>query len=314
MENNEKEYIITIDGTDCSGKSTLWKKANATNKNIQIRGILSNIAYGIKYNRDIDEMIDLYNENPVNYVVYLINPINDKKLEMLYNRLKEYNYDNDFIEKELLDASKTWKDYSYFEKAQDILSQKYKGEIIVKTVSDNNYDDFIDYIKQYKVKEINTVEFALYDGIKCIKSTIDDFEKAAKIISEFKYIVLIDRFSKEDAINNLYNGLDDKHQKMYDKLFEYTNIDIDDIYDSLYEHTPEALTEYLDDYELRVEVNVRCEVSTWTEVDVPLRDAIDNDCLEDAIYNDNCIMDDIYEAAKNDVYDEEVDIEVDRVR
>ena len=54
---NEKEYIITIDDTDCSGKSTLWKKANEYNKNIQIRGILSNIAYGIKYGRNIEESI-----------------------------------------------------------------------------------------------------------------------------------------------------------------------------------------------------------------------------------------------------------------
>lgn len=24
---NEKKYVITIDGTDCTGKSTLWKSA-----------------------------------------------------------------------------------------------------------------------------------------------------------------------------------------------------------------------------------------------------------------------------------------------
>ena len=83
---NEKKYIITIDGTDCTGKTTLWKNttisANET-KNVQIRGIVSNIAYALKFGRNVDELIDLYNQNPVNYVVYLINPSNDKKLEML---------------------------------------------------------------------------------------------------------------------------------------------------------------------------------------------------------------------------------------
>lgn len=59
---------------------------------------MSNIAYAIKYGRDVDELIELYNQNPVNYVVYLLSPINDKKLEFLYNRLRNKVYDNKFIE------------------------------------------------------------------------------------------------------------------------------------------------------------------------------------------------------------------------
>ena len=27
MENDDNKYVITIDGPDCTGKSTLWKQA-----------------------------------------------------------------------------------------------------------------------------------------------------------------------------------------------------------------------------------------------------------------------------------------------
>ena len=60
MENENKKYIITIDGPDCSGKTTLWKKVvlDGKLKEVQIRGIVSNIAYALKYNRDVDELIN----------------------------------------------------------------------------------------------------------------------------------------------------------------------------------------------------------------------------------------------------------------
>lgn len=307
---NEKEYIVTIDGTDCSGKSTLWKKANEYNKNIQIRGILSNIAYGIKYGRNVEEMIDLYNENPVNYVVYLLNPINDKKLEMLYNRLRNNIYDTDFITKELSDASNTWKDYEYFEKAINILNEKYKGTLEVIKSKNNDFDNFKNAISNFKIKEIDkSLESA---GIKVIDSTIDDFEFKAKIVSEFKYIVFMVKFSKADVINNLYEGLDDDYKRMLDKLFEYSNETAEDVYDSLESPTIDNLINYLDNYELHVEVEVRVDVDTYADVYVPLKDIKYN--IEDAIYEDNCIMDDLYDEAKADVYNCDLDISVERVR
>ena len=307
---NEKEYIVTIDGTDCSGKSTLWKKANEYNKNIQIRGILSNIAYGIKYGRNVKEMIDLYNENPVNYVVYLINPINDKKLEMLYNRLRNNVYDNKFITKELSDISNAWNDYEYFEKAINILNEKYKGTIEVIKSKDNDFDKFKDAINNFKIKEIDkSLESA---GIKVIDSTIDDFESKAKVVSEFKYIVFMVKFSKADVINNLYEGLDDDYKRMLDKLFEYSNETAEDIYDSLESPTIDNLINYLDNYELHVEVEIRVDVDTYADVYVPLKDIKYN--IEDAIYEDNCIMDDLYDEAKSDVYNCDLDISVERVR
>lgn len=307
---NEKEYIVTIDGTDCSGKSTLWKKANEYNKNIQIRGILSNIAYGIKYGRNVEEMIDLYNENPVNYVVYLINPINDKKLEMLYNRLRNNIYDTDFITKELSDASNTWKDYEYFEKAINILNEKYKGTLEVIKSKDNDFDNFKNAISNFKIKEIDkSLESA---GIKVINSTIDDFEFKAKIVSEFKYIVFMIKISKDKVIDNLYEGLDNDYKIMLDKLFEYSNETAEDVYDSLESPTIDNLINYLDNYELHVEVEVRVEVDTYADVYVPLRD-IEYD-IEDAIYEDDDTMNNLYDAAKDDLYNCDLDISVERVR
>ena len=307
---NEKEYIVTIDGTDCSGKSTLWKKANEYNKNIQIRGILSNIAYGIKYGRNIEEMIDLYNENPVNYVVYLINPISDKKLEMLYNRLRNNIYDTDFITKELSDASNTWKDYAYFEKAINILNEKYKGTIEIIKSKDNDFDNFKNAISNFKIKEVDkSLESA---GIKVIDSTIDAFEFKAKIVSEFKYIVLMVKFSKAEVIDNLYQGLDDEYKEMFDKLLEYTDETLEDVYDSLESLTIDSLIDYLDNYELRVEVNVKVEVDTYSDVYVPLRNI--KYTIEDAIYEDDYIMADLYSDAANSVRDSELDISIESVK
>lgn len=43
--NEEKEkYIVTIDGPDCSGKTYTWTNLQRKGVNVQIRGILSNIA------------------------------------------------------------------------------------------------------------------------------------------------------------------------------------------------------------------------------------------------------------------------------
>lgn len=304
MEN--EKYIVTIDGPDCTGKSTLWTKANEYNKNIQIRGIVSNIAYAIKYNRSVEELIDLYNENPVNYVVYLLNPINDKKLEMLYNRLRNNVYNNDFITKELKDASETWRDYQYFEKAKQYLIENYKGKIEFIEVKDNDFTKFVDNIKLYEIDSVDN--YRNVPGIKIIDSTIDDFEAEAKNVSEFKYIVFINKVDKNTAIDNLYMKLDEEHKEMLDKLFTYSNETAEDVYDALETPTVDNLIEYLDDYELRVEVEVRCDIDTSADVYVPLRD-IKYD-VESAIYDNDDIMNDLYDAAKEEVYNCDLDISV----
>ena len=312
----DEKYVITIDGPDCTGKSTLWLKANEYNKNIQIRGIVSNIAYAIKFKRNVNELLELYNQNPVNYVVYLLNPNNDKKLEMLYNRIRNnIIYDNDKIIKELEDASNTWKDKQFFDGAIKLLNDRYKGKIKVIYNNDNNFDNFKENIKDYNIQEIK--EIIPNQAIKVLNVIPSEFEAKAKTESEFKYIVFINKTSKEEIMQNLYEGLDDEHKKMYDTLMEYGNDGDIDIYDCLEYHTPDELADFLENYELRCDVNIRVDIDTNTECYIPLKDFCEdnNRCLEDYIYNNDSMMDDVYEAIRDDVnYNGDIDLTVERVR
>lgn len=312
---NEK-YVITIDGPDCTGKSTLWLKANEYNKNIQIRGIVSNIAYAIKFKRNVDELLELYNQNPVNYVVYLLNPNNDKKLEMLYNRIRNnIIYDNDKIVKELEDASNTWKDKQFFDEAIKLLNDRYKGKIKVIYNNDNNFDNFKENIKDYNIQEIK--EIIPNPAIRVLNIMPSEFEAKAKTESEFKYIVFINKTSKEEIMSNLYEGLDDEHKKMYDTLMEYGKDGDTDIYDCLEYHTPDELADFLENYEFRCDVNIRVDIDTDTECYISLKDFCESNesSLEDYIYNDDSMMDDVYEAIKYDVnYNCDIDLNVERVR
>lgn len=312
---NEK-YVITIDGPDCTGKSTLWLKANEYNKNIQIRGIVSNIAYAIKFKRNVDELLELYNQNPVNYVVYLLNPNNDKKLEMLYNRIRNnIIYDNDKIVKELEDASNTWKDKQFFDEAIKLLNDKYKGKIKVIYNNDNNFDNFKENIKDYNIQEIK--EIIPNKAIKVLNVIPSEFEAKAKTESEFKYIVFINKTSKEEIMSNLYDCLDDEHKNMYDTLMEYGKDGDTDIYDCLEYHTPDELADFLENYEFRCDVNIRLDIDTDTECYISLKDFCESNesSLEDYIYSDDNLMDDIYEDIKYDVnYNSDVNLTVERVR
>ena len=312
---NEK-YVITIDGPDCTGKSTLWLKANEYNKNIQIRGIVSNIAYAIKFKRNVSKLLELYNQNPVNYVVYLLNPNNDKKLEMLYNRIRNnIIYDNDKIVKELEDASNTWKDKQFFDEAIKLLNDRYKGKIKVIYNNDNNFDNFKENIKDYNIQEIK--EIIPNKAIKVLDVIPSEFEAKAKTESEFKYIVFINKTSKEEIMQNLYEGLDDEHKNMYDTLMEYGKDGDTYIYDCLEYHTPDELADFLENYEFRWDVNVRLDIDTDTECYISLKDFCESNesSLEDYIYSDDNLMDDIYEDIKYAVnYNSDVNLTVERVR
>ena len=312
----DEKYVITIDGPDCTGKSTLWLKANEYNKNIQIRGIVSNIAYAIKFKRNVSKLLELYNQNPVNYVVYLLNPNNDKKLEMLYNRIRNnIIYDNDKIVKELEDASNTWKDKQFFDEAITILNYEYKGKIKVIYSNDNNFDNFKENIKDYNIQEIK--EIIPNSAIKVLNVIPSEFEAKAKTESEFKYIVFINKTSKEEIMSNLYEGLDDEHKNMYNTLIKYGNDGDIDIYDCLEYYTPDELAEFLENYEFRCDVNIRVDIDTNTECYISLKDFCESNesSLEDYIYSDDNSMDDIYEAIKYDInYNSDIDLTVERVR
>ena len=308
---NEKKYIITIDGTDCTGKTTLWKNTTILNnetKNVQIRGIVSNIAYAIKFGRNVDELIDLYNQNPVNYVVYLINPINDKKLEMLYNRLRnDCVCDNERIEKELKDASETWCDMVYFNKAIELLNKQYKGEIIVIKALDNTFDNFKKYYKIYENSILAPKDVEDNKSIKIIKSNYTNFEKRAKEASEFKYIVLFEEANKDDIITELVRSLDNEHYNMFNNLYNLTNLSYEDIYNDMdhkdYEFTNTGLREYLDDYNIDCTSDTYVTLRVYTDHSIKLSDLKHKSYydLEDCIFDSEYEIDSINDNLKNEL-------------
>ena len=317
MENENKKYIITIDGPDCTGKTTLWKKVvlDGMFKEVQIRGIVSNIAYALKYNRDVDELINLYNENPVNYVVYLLNPINDKKLEMLYNRCRNNIYNNDYIINELKDVSDTWLDIKYFDRAINILKEKYKGDIKIIRSSDNQLEQFYNSVNGIELETLDNIK--IFGPIKLLRTTIDDFESKAKKVSEFKYIVFNKSVNGKEAFENLYNGLDEEHQELVGKLFDLNDGSIDEaeIYDMLDEKTPECLADFLENYEFRVTVSASTRLETSCDFYINLKDMKNYDTFEDLIYDDSNYYDDIIDNLKNDVDYAELDsLDIDEVR
>lgn len=308
---NEKKYIITIDGTDCTGKTTLWKNTTILDnetKNVQIRGIVSNIAYAIKFGRNVDELIDLYNQNPVNYVVYLINPINDKKLEMLYNRLRnDCVYDNEKIEKELKDASETWCDMVYFNKAIELLNKQYKGEIIVIKALDNTFDNFKKYYKIYEDSILAPKDVEDNKSIKIIKSNYTNFEKRAKEASEFKYIVLFEKANKDDIITELVRSLDNEYYNMFNNLYNLTNLSYEDIYDDMdykdYEFTNTGLCDYLDDYNIDCTSDTHVTLHVYTDHSIKLSELKYKSYydLEDCICNSEYEIDSINDNLKNEL-------------
>lgn len=296
MENNEeiKKYVITIDGVDFSGKTTLWKNT-IQQDNIQIRGILSNIAYGIKYNRDIDKMIEEYNKLPLNYIIYFLNPGRDNILRNFNSRLKERIYDNDFLIKEAKSFIDTITDGKYFEKAYEILKEKYKGEIILRRADDNDEEKFYHYLecnplKIYSSQELSdAITGSYYDSFIMLHTTIDKFEAQAKKESEFTKIVFIDRLSKEDIIANLIDGLDDEHQGMVTFLINYTSKSYDDIYDdftnSYDEQTVANFTDFLDTYEVTIEAQVACDIRATVDIPVSLYELRNYDDIEEYVYD-----------------------------
>lgn len=317
MENENKKYIITIDGPDCTGKTTLWKKVvlDGKLKEVQIRGIVSNIAYALKYNRDVDELINLYNENPVNYVVYLLNPINDKKLELLYNRCRNNIYNNDSIINELKDASDTWLDIKYFDRAINIIKEKYKGDIQIIRSTDNQLEQFYNAVNGIELETLDNIK--IFGPIKLLRTTIDNFESEAKKVSEFKYIVFNKSVSGKEAFENLYNGLDEEHQELVGKLFDLSDGSIDEaeIYDMLDEKTPECLADFLENYEFRVTVSASMILETSCDFYINLRDMKNYDTFEDLIYDDSNYYDDIIDNLKNEVGYAELDsLDIDEVR
>ena len=275
---NEKKYVLTIDGTDCTGKTTLWTNAilrSDTNK-VQIRGIVSNVAYAFKFGRNVDELIDLYNQNPVNYVVYLINPNNETKLKYLYNRLNNSIYDNNKILSDLEDAQSTWLDMTYFNKAIEYLHEHYKGEIIVYHKSTNDYGEFKNLYDTYADKLVKALELKNIPGIKIIQCNYTNFEKRAKEESEFKYIVLFEQADKCETIEELMQSLNGDYFNMFSNLTNLADMSYEEIYDDMdckdYEFTTQGLSDYLDDYNIECTSDVTVTLCVNTSHSIRLSD------------------------------------------
>ena len=318
MNEENKKYIITIDGPDCSGKTYTWTNLQDKGLNVQIRGILSNIAYGLKYGRNVDEMINMYNKNPLNYKIYLLDLKPNIRVNRLYSRLKSI-YDNDTIICNLKDAIDTWKDNEYFDKAIEILTEKYKGRIEVTRISwqidvdnlENTINTFINEHSTYSMNEIrdfNNKE----NGIIVLNEPIDTFEKVAKEKSEFKYIIFNDTLDKATFIERLYNKAKDNDSdiaKMFDNLIKLTNKSYEEIYDEIFNYCDkeknayDAFAEYLEDYELNVEVYARVAVDTTVNLDVKLSEysEFNYEDIEDYIYDNSDAMDEIINNLEDEV-------------
>lgn len=290
MNNNEeiKKYIITIDGVDFSGKTTLWKKT-LKQDNIQIRGILSNIAYGIKYGRDIDKMIEEYNKLPLNYVIYFLNPNRKTLIRNFNSRLLELHYDSEKLSKEAKSFADTINDEKYFDKAYEILKEKYKGEIILIEKRDNDIEDFKEAVDKFESYSFELFSNNMAPYIIILHTTVDEFEAQAKKASEFTKIVFIDKISEDEIIDNLYDEVDEDYKLMIDFLLNKVGRSKKEIYEEFINHSGEIqldeFRDFLDNYEATVSARVTCDIDTNISVEVSLSKLSACESVVDYLYD-----------------------------
>lgn len=280
MENDDNKYVITIDGSDCTGKSTLWlNNVLHDNKSIQIRGILSNIAYALKYERNVQELLDLYNEKPINYCIYLLNLTNDTKIEYLNKRLQVLSgYSNKIIE-ELDSISKSWNDIQYFYEAFDILKHHYKGSVRLIIANNASKEKFINYtkcIKQYSQEELEELTKD-NKGIKVINTHPSKFEKEAKLASEFKYIVLLKYENSKEILNHIYDILNENDKVLYDKFRDVVSISDDVIVNSLDTYDEESLINFIKDYNMALRITGKVELEATIDTMINISEFLNSD-------------------------------------
>lgn len=298
MENDNK-YIITIDGPDCTGKSTLWlDNVLHDNENIQIRGILSNIAYALKYKRNVQELLDLYNEKPINYCIYLLTLTEDTRIEYLNKRLKSLSGFSDKIIDELDSLSKSWNDIKYFYDAFNILKDNYKGSIKLITAYNTSKENFITntrYIKQYSQEELEELTND-NKGVKVINIHPSKFEQEAKLASEFKYIILLKYEHPEEILNHIYDTLSENDKVLYDRFRDIVNISDSTIVGNLDTYDKESLLKFMRDYDmdLRITGQIKLEATIDTTINVGEflssgYNDIEDYCLNDSSINEQLI-------------------------
>lgn len=317
MENDNK-YVITIDGPDCTGKSTLWlDNVLHDNKNIQIRGILSNIAYALKYKRNVQELLDLYNEKPINYCIYLLDLTENTKIEYLNKRLKSLNGFSDKIIEELDSISKSWNDIIYFYQAFNILKNNYNGSIQLIPVNNTSKEKFIantKCIKQYSQEELEELT-KNNKGIEVINTHPSKFEQQAKLASKFKYIVLFEYESAKEILNHIYDTLDENDKVLYDRFRDVVSISDDVIVDSLNTYNKKALIDFIKNYNMDVEVTgqINLEATITTAINVydfinSEYDSLDDYCIDNKNIN-NLLLDEFPATINNDYTLDSIEVE-----
>ena len=172
------------------------------------------------------------------------------------------------------------------------------------------------------LKEFNNKE----NGIIVLNEPIDTFEKVAKEQSEFKYIIFNDTLDKATFIERLYNQAKDNDSdiaKIFDNLIKLTNKSYDVIYDEIFDYNSknvdayDAFVNYLEDYELQVEVYARVVVDTTVNLDVKLSEysKYNYEDIEDYIYDTSDATDEIINNLEDEVRYADFDtLEINEVR
>lgn len=321
-QNEKRKFILTVDGPDCTGKTTIWTKLLNKEYSANIRGIVSNIAYGLKYGRDIKDMIDEYNKQPLDYLVLIPRLGIVKRVEFICSRLSDIaNSDKcntiEDVRKELIDLANTMDDMEYFTRAIKILNELYKGKILTLNI-DTDIDHITGLIEDVlketnaeilKPKDITNITSDYIHIINCLNT---EFEEKAKLVSEYKKIILFNKMDKFEYLQNLLCNLDSEHDTMASYLIELhdSQFILDEMERTDYSISEQGLIEFLEDYEVEIEVACEATISTTCTLYKNLADLVDTYGDAETYVNDS---NDVHEELVNNLADELPYIDIDYV-
>lgn len=321
-QNEKRKFILTVDGPDCTGKTTIWTKLLNKEYSANIRGIVSNIAYGLKYGRDINGMIDEYNKHPLNYMVLIPRLGVVKRVELICSRLSDIaNSDKcntvEDVRKELTDLANTMDDMEYFNQAINILSELYKGKIAtvyIDTDIDNIIKTIEEVLKETNAEILNPADITeiTSDYIRIVNCLALEFEEKAKSMSEYKKIILFNKMDKFKYLQNILYNLDSEHYSMADYLIELhdSHFILDEMEKMDYTISEQGLIDFLEEYEVEIEVSCDATISTTCTLYKNLADLVNDFGDAESYVNDSK---DVHEELVSNLADELPYIELDYV-
>lgn len=321
-QNEKRKFILTVDGPDCTGKTTIWTKLLNKEYSANIRGIVSNVAYGLKYGRNIKDMIDEYNKQPLDYLVLIPRLGIVKRVEFICSRLSDIaNSDKcntvEDVRKELTDLANTMDDMEYFTQAIKILNELYKGKILTLYI-DTDIDHITglidDVLKETNAEILNPKDITniTSDYIHIINCLNTEFEEKAKSMSEYKKIILFNKMDKFRYLQNLLCNLDSDHDAMASYLIELHDsyYILDEMERNDYSLSAQGLIDFLEEYEVEIEVSCEATVSTTCTLYKNLADLITDFGDAETYVNDSK---DVHEELVNNLADELPSIDIDYV-